>query len=115
MKIIEWLGDSIKIIDQTELPHKEVYLELHGYREVANAIKKLRIRGAPDIGVAAAYGFALGAQSIKAKSRDEFIRKLHHVSKTLASSRPTAVNLFWAIERMNRTAQSGKNVTGADC
>jgi methylthioribose-1-phosphate isomerase len=110
MKIIEWLGNRIKTIDQTELPHKEVYLELRDYGEVAEAIRKLRIRGAPDIGVAAAYGFALGAQSIKASSKDEFIIKLRHVSKTLASSRPTAVNLFWAIERMNRTAQSGKNV-----
>jgi methylthioribose-1-phosphate isomerase len=111
-KIIEWLGDRIKIIDQTELPHKEIYLELHDYREVAEAIKKLRIRGAPDIGVAAAYGYALGAQAIKADSKDEFIKKLRYVSKTLASSRPTAVNLFWAIERMNGTAQSGKNVAG---
>lgn len=110
MKIIEWLGDRIKVIDQTELPHKEVYLELRDYVEVAEAIRKLRIRGAPDIGVAAAYGFALGAQSIKASSKDEFIRKLRPVSKTLASSRPTAVNLFWALERMNRTAQSGKNI-----
>jgi methylthioribose-1-phosphate isomerase len=111
-KIIEWLGDRIKIIDQTELPYKEVFLELHDYHEVADAIKKLRIRGAPDIGVAAAYGFALGAQAIRASTKDEFTRKLRPVSKNLAASRPTAVNLFWAIERMNQTAQSGKNVTG---
>jgi methylthioribose-1-phosphate isomerase len=111
-KIIEWLGDRIRIIDQTELPHKEVFLELNDYREVAESIKKLRIRGAPDIGVAAAYGFALGAQPIKASTKDEFIRKLHPVSKTLAASRPTAVNLFWAIARMNQTVQSGENVLG---
>jgi methylthioribose-1-phosphate isomerase len=109
-KIIEWLGDRIKIIDQTELPHKEVFLELHDYHEVADAIKKLRIRGAPDIGVAAAYGFALGAQAIKASTKDEFTRKLRPVSKTLAASRPTAVNLFWALERMNKVAQSGRSV-----
>jgi methylthioribose-1-phosphate isomerase len=111
LKIIEWLGDRIRIIDQTQLPHKEVYLELHDYREVADAIKKLRIRGAPDIGVTAAYGFALGAQSIKANSRDDFMTKLRPITKTLASSRPTAVNLFWALERMNKIAQAGKNVT----
>ena len=87
-KIIEWLDDRIKIIDQTELPHKEVFLELRDYREVADAIKKLRIRGAPDIGVAAAYGFALGAQVIKANSKDEFLAKLRPVTKTLAASRP---------------------------
>ena len=110
-KIIEWLGDRIKIIDQTELPHKEIFLELQDYREVADAIKKLRIRGAPDIGVATAYGFALGAQSIKASSKDEFLAKLRPVSETLASSRPTAVNLFWALAKMNKVAQGGKSVT----
>jgi len=110
-KIIEWLGDRIKIIDQTELPHKEVFLELHDCHEVAEAIKKLCIRGAPDIGVAAAYGFALAAQGIKASSKADFLTRLRPVSETLASSRPTAVNLFWALERMNKVAQSGKNVS----
>jgi methylthioribose-1-phosphate isomerase len=109
-KIIEWLGDRIKIIDQTELPHKEVFLELRDYLEVADAIKKLRIRGAPDIGVAAAYGFALGAQALKASSKNDFMTKLRPISETLASSRPTAVNLFWALERMNKVAQDSKNV-----
>ena len=108
--IIEWLGDRIRIIDQTELPHKEVFLDLHDYHEVADAIKKLRIRGAPDIGVAAAYGLALGAQSIEASSKEQFLAKLRPVSKTLASSRPTAVNLFWALERINKVAQSGRSV-----
>ncbi len=110
-KIIEWLGDRIKIIDQTELPHKEVFLELRDCHEVADAIKRLCIRGAPDIGVAAAYGFALAAQSIKASSKAQFLAELRPISKTLASSRPTAVNLFWALERMNKVAQSGKNVS----
>ncbi len=110
-KIIEWLGDRIKIIDQTELPHKEVFLELRDCHEVADAIKKLCIRGAPDIGVAAAYGFALAAQSIKASSKADFLAKLRPISETLASSRPTAVNLFWALERMNKVAQKGKNVS----
>src|SRR4030042_314510 len=109
-KIIEWLGDRIRIIDQTELPHKEVFLDLHDYHEVVDAIKKLRIRGAPDVGVAAAYGLALGAQSIEASSKGQFLTKLRPVSKTLASSRPTAVNLFWALERMNKVAQSGRTV-----
>ncbi len=110
-KIIEWLGDRIKIIDQTELPHKEVFLELRDCHEVADAIKKLCIRGAPDIGVAAAYGFALAAQSIKAGSKADFLTRLRPISETLASSRPTAVNLFWSLERMNKVAQSGKNVS----
>jgi methylthioribose-1-phosphate isomerase len=110
-KIIEWLGDRIRVIDQTRLPHEEAFLELRDYREVAEAIKELRIRGAPDIGVAAAYGFALGAQKIETDSKDEFLAQLSSVKETLSSSRPTAVNLFWALERMNRVIQSGEDVS----
>ncbi len=110
-KIIEWLGDRIRVIDQTRLPHEEVFLELDDYREVADAIRGLRIRGAPDIGVAAAYGLALGAQTIKTDSKDEFLAELRPVGETLSSSRPTAVNLFWALERMDQVAQSGEEVS----
>jgi len=110
-KVIEWLGDKIRVIDQTKLPHEEVFLELADFREVADAIKELRIRGAPDIGVAAAYGLALGAQRIDASSKDEFLAKLRPVSEALSLSRPTAVNLFWALDRMNRVAQSGEEVS----
>ena len=110
-KVIEWLGDRIRVIDQTRLPHEEVFLELADFREVADAIKELRIRGAPDIGVAAAYGLALGAQRMDASSKDEFLAKLRPVSEALSSSRPTAVNLFWALDRMNRVAQSGEEVS----
>jgi methylthioribose-1-phosphate isomerase len=110
-KIIEWLGDRVRVIDQARLPHEEVFLDLDDYRQVADAIKELRIRGAPDIGVAAAYGFALGAQKIEPDSKDEFLAQLRPVSETLSSSRPTAVNLFWALERMNRVAQSGEDVS----
>jgi methylthioribose-1-phosphate isomerase len=109
-KITEWRGDSIRIIDQTELPHEEVFLDLHDYREVADAIKRLRIRGAPDIGVAAAYGFALGAQRLEAATKRELLEALRTVEDTLASSRPTAVNLFWALARMNAVAQRGNEV-----
>ncbi|MBE0480408.1 MAG: S-methyl-5-thioribose-1-phosphate isomerase [Dehalococcoidia bacterium] len=111
MKPLEWLGDRIRIIDQTKLPAAEVYLELHDYREVAEAIRRLSIRGAPLIGVAAAYGFALGALSIHAGSREEFLGKLDTVNETLAGSRPTAVNLFWALERMNRKAREPGDIT----
>lgn len=110
-KIIEWLGDRIKVIDQTRLPHEEVFLELRDYHEVADAIKELRIRGAPDIGVAAAYGFALGAHKIESASKNDFLAELGNVSKTLSSSRPTAVNLFWALERMNRVAQGDADIS----
>lgn len=107
-KIIEWLGDGIRIIDQTRLPQEEVFLDLRDYTEVAEAIRTLRIRGAPDIGVAAAYGLALGARVISARSMEKFLAGLRPVTKTLAASRPTAINLFWALERMNKVAEGGK-------
>ena len=109
LKVIEWLGDRIRVIDQTRLPHEEVFLDLKDYREVAEAIKELRIRGAPDIGVAAAYGFALGARGIEASSTEGLLAELRPVNETLSSSRPTAVNLFWALDRMNRVAERGQD------
>jgi methylthioribose-1-phosphate isomerase len=110
-KIIEWLGDRIRIIDQTRLPHEEVFPELQNYHDVIEAIKVLRIRGAPDIGVAAAYGYALGARQIEASTKDEFLASLGTMSSELAASRPTAVNLFWALERMDSVAQAGSDVS----
>ncbi|MFA4904635.1 MAG: S-methyl-5-thioribose-1-phosphate isomerase [Desulfobaccales bacterium] len=110
MKIIEWQDKNIRMLDQTKLPLEVVFLELSDLPQVCEAIKSLRIRGAPAIGVAAAYGFAMGAKAIEAKSKQEFLAELEQVSKSLAATRPTAVNLFWALERMNRVAQAGSNV-----
>ncbi|MBL7125369.1 MAG: S-methyl-5-thioribose-1-phosphate isomerase [Dehalococcoidales bacterium] len=110
VKAIEWLGDKVRILDQTRLPHEEVYLELSYYQDIASAITELKIRGAPAIGVAAAYGVALGALEIKAKSRDDFLEKLRGVSQTLADTRPTARNMFRAIDRMQQLAQAGENI-----
>ncbi|MFC1985045.1 S-methyl-5-thioribose-1-phosphate isomerase [Chloroflexota bacterium] len=107
---IEWLGNRVKILDQTRLPQEEVYLELTSYQAVASAIKELKVRGAPAIGVAGAYGIALGALEIKASIRDDFIDKFRQVSRTIAATRPTARNLFQAIERMQRVAEAGKEV-----
>jgi methylthioribose-1-phosphate isomerase len=110
IKAIEWLGNRVRILDQTKLPRKEVYLELSRYQDVASAIAKLKIRGAPAIGVAGAYGVALGALKIKIKSRDNFLQKLRAITQTIASTRPTARNLFRALERMQKTAESGKDI-----
>ncbi len=110
MKAIEWVSGKIRLLDQTRLPWEEVYLELEDYRQVATAIKEMRVRGAPAIGVAAAYGMALGAQGIEAASREEFMSKLGTVSQALSATRPTAVNLFWALERMKRTAEAVEDV-----
>ena len=98
------------MLDQTRLPQAEVYLELTRYQEVASAIKELRTRGAPAIGVAGAYGIALGALNIRAKSRDGFITRFRQVSQTITATRPTARNLFWAAERMARVVARGRDI-----
>ena len=111
LKAIEWVSGKLRIIDQTRLPHEEVFIELEDYRDVAAAIREMKIRGAPAIGIAAAYGLALGAQGIEAKSKREFLAKLRPVSEALSATRPTAVNLSWALARMNRVAEGSDDVT----
>jgi methylthioribose-1-phosphate isomerase len=110
VKAIEWLGDRVKILDQTQLPQKELYLESGSYQDIASAIAELKIRGAPAIGVAGGYAVALGALRIKAGAKAEFIKELNGVIQTIASTRPTARNLPRALERMQRTAEAGKDV-----
>lgn len=107
---IEWLENRVRILDQTKLPQHEVYLDLTSYQTVASAIKELKVRGAPAIGVAAAYGVALGALEIKAASRDEFLEKLRGVIDAIKNTRPTARNLFRAIDRMQSVAEAGKDI-----
>jgi methylthioribose-1-phosphate isomerase len=104
MKPIEWRGNRLKIIDQTQLPGKLVFAELRSYTEVVAAIKVLKVRGAPAIGVAAAYGIALGAQNIKAQDKAKFLSQLDKILYVFATARPTAVNLFRAIDRMKQAA-----------
>jgi len=110
MKAIEWLGSRVRILDQTRLPQEEVYLELNTYQDIASAIVELKIRGAPAIGVVGGYGVALGALEIEAESRDEFLGRLRAVIQTLAATRPTARNLFRAIDRMGQVAAVGKDI-----
>ena len=110
MEAIAWLGNRVRILDQTRLPHEEVYLEFNHYQDIASAIAQLIIRGAPAIGIAGAYGVALGALTIETVARDEFLDKLQVITQTLAATRPTAQNLFRAIDRMQQVAQAGKNV-----
>lgn len=108
---LEWCGDSLRILDQTRLPGEEKYLELKDYREVAEAIKTLRVRGAPAIGVAAGYGVVLGVQGIDATDAGVFKSRLENVFDTLSATRPTARNLFQVIERMKSLAEN-KTTTG---
>lgn len=107
---VEWLGDRVRIIDQTRLPGEIKYLEFPDYHSMVEAIKTLRVRGAPAIGVAAAYGIALGALSIEKMNKNEFLRELDIIMADFAASRPTAVNLFYAIERMKEAAKKYDDV-----
>ena len=101
-------GGAIKIIDQTLLPNKLVYLKFRDVKDFWHAIKKLQVRGAPALGVAAAYGAYLGVQKSHAKNYNEFIRELDRVIKFIGSARPTAVNLFWGLDRIRAAAVKNK-------
>lgn len=105
-----WENDSVVLIDQTKLPNKLVYVKCKTYLELADAIKKLVVRGAPAIGVTAAFGLALAAQHSKAKTLPELMTDLDTALKVLRATRPTAVNLFWALERVMSRAKRGKSV-----
>ncbi|MDD3108753.1 MAG: S-methyl-5-thioribose-1-phosphate isomerase [Alistipes sp.] len=98
--------DGVVIVDQTQLPRHEIYLTLTSIEQVWEAIRKLKVRGAPAIGIAAAYGLYLSARNIHADDFATFFRKLQHQGHYLATARPTAVNLFAAIERIERCAQA---------
>jgi len=107
---IEWTDEAVVMIDQRLLPVREIYVKCRTYQEVAEAIKEMIIRGAPAIGVAAAMGIALGAQGIKADRFEEFYREYEKICDLLAGTRPTAVNLFWAVDRMKRFCMDHKDV-----
>lgn len=110
IKPIEWKDDRVIILDQRKLPKEEVYRTYDVYKGVADAIEHMVIRGAPAIGVAAAMGVALGALGIGVKTFDEFYEKLLKVCDTLNRTRPTAVNLSWAIERMKAVCLLSKDL-----
>src|SRR5213076_1580439 len=94
--------DAVVMVDQRKLPAQEVYVRCRTAAEVARAIKTMVIRGAPAIGVAAAMGIAVGARKSKTTGTQRFAAEFHKFCELMAATRPTAVNLFWAIERMRR-------------
>src|SRR5664279_6161774 len=100
IKTIEWTDAGVRLIDQTKLPTEETYVTCTSYEEVADAIKTMIVRGAPAIGVAAAMGVALGVRDSQARDHAELKRDFDRICEVLAATRPTAVNLFWAIRRM---------------
>ncbi len=102
---VVWNGDRVLLIDQTRLPDEYTLVEIHRWEDMALAIHTMIVRGAPAIGVAAAYGMYLGALDIQTTERRAFLEQLEAVAQQLRATRPTAVNLFWAIDRMLKTAR----------
>src|SRR5256886_1972440 len=111
IKTVEWTSEGIQMLDQRLLPTEEKYLMLRSYEEVADAIKNMVVRGAPAIGVPAAMGLALGANQSVGTSAAYFEYYLKFMCKVMESTRPTAVNLFWAVERMRRAFAEARTKT----
>jgi methylthioribose-1-phosphate isomerase len=106
IKTLEWTSDGVRFIDQTRLPVEEVYVTCRTYQEVAKAIREMIVRGAPAIGVAAAMGIALGIMQSSAEKEPALRSEFEQIAKALGETRPTAVNLFWAIQRMREKLDS---------
>ena len=111
---MKWKNFSLHLIDQRKLPLEEVYVPCRTYEEVARAIKDMIVRGAPAIGATAAFGYVLGAKEATERSSGwkSFLEKMEKVKKTLASTRPTAVNLFWALNRMEKVMREHGKIEG---
>ncbi len=100
MRTIEWRDGTVVTIDQTRLPHETMILEMKSCKEVAEAVKTMKIRGAPLLGAAAAFALALTAYHSEAEKKEELINELEEAAEILTNTRPTAVNLFWAADRI---------------
>ncbi len=111
IKTVEWTNEGVRMLDQRLLPTEEKYLILRSYEEVADAIKKMVVRGAPAIGVSAAMGLALGANQSVGTSVADLEYDFKFMCKVMEATRPTAVNLFWAIERMRAALLKAKAET----
>lgn len=116
METLIWNNNeaTLELIDQSKLPIQISYIKCTNYMEVAHAIKNMQVRGAPAIGVAAAFGLVLAAKNCVSKSHSEFIEKLENANKILAQTRPTAVNLFWALNRMANLIDTKKDKTNGE-
>jgi len=111
---IEWLpGGRVRLIDQTRLPREDVYVETSDYRDLARAIREMQVRGAPLIGITAAYALALAARQAAASGKDAMMATLREAAAELRGTRPTASNLAWALDRMLRLAGEAADVPAA--
>ena len=109
-KAIEWAGQSLRLLDQTKLPTEQTTVELTAFREVIDAIRDMRVRGAPAIGVAAAYAVAMAGNEIRADEPSDFLAALEEAGLEIAAARPTAVNITWGVRRMLEAARSEPDV-----
>ncbi|MCI8537522.1 MAG: S-methyl-5-thioribose-1-phosphate isomerase [Oscillospiraceae bacterium] len=112
MESITWNGEALYLLDQTRLPAEEYWLRYTNYRAVASAIQTMVVRGAPAIGISAAYAMVLAAKEFAGSPN--YQSRMEDARAFLAASRPTAVNLFWALDRMNRLVQSGASVSALE-
>ena len=111
LRTVEWKDNAVVMIDQTKLPNELVYVTYTDYKDVADAIRNLVVRGAPAIGVSGAFGLALAALQSKATDKESFIQDLEQAKKILFETRPTAINLAWGLERIMNVARSETNVS----
>jgi len=109
LKTIEWKDNSVIMIDQTKLPNELLFVTYTDYKQVANAIKTLVVRGAPAIGVSGAFGLALAALQSNASTKEKMINDLNSAKNVLFETRPTAVNLAWGLEKIMEVARSCKD------
>ncbi len=111
LKTIEWKENKVVMIDQTKLPNKLEFVEFTDYHQVADAIKNLVVRGAPAIGVSGAFGMALAVLQSNSQKKDDLIQDLQEAKKTLIETRPTAINLKWALDKIMDVANKGSDVS----
>src|SRR6201987_1279212 len=106
IQTLEWTDDGVRFIDQTKLPTEETYVTCTTYQQVADVIRTMVVRGAPAIGVAAGGGVSLGIQKSQAENVGDLKKEFDQICKVIGETRPTAVNLFWAIRRMQDKFES---------
>jgi len=111
LKTVEWKNNVVIMIDQTKLPSKLEYVKYTNYKDIAYAIKSLIVRGAPAIGVSGAFGLALAVSNSKSKTKEELLTELEKIKKILYDTRPTAVNLGWALDKIMNVAKQGTSVS----
>ncbi|HJP67090.1 MAG TPA: S-methyl-5-thioribose-1-phosphate isomerase, partial [Actinomycetota bacterium] len=107
---LDWVGDRLRILDQTALPDEERYLEATTPKDVVRAIRRLAVRGAPLLGIAAAYGMALA--TIEGEDVPALRAELERAGRSLVNSRPTAVNIVWAVDRVRAAAADARDLAG---